>query len=95
MLVTTNVTARGIDIEDVKLVVNFDLPIGQDGQPEFETYLHRIGRTGRFGKTGIAINLVDSANMKSMEKITKHLEKPIEKLDAFDAEQIESKIVNN
>lgn len=95
MLVTTNVTARGIDIEDVKLVVNFDLPIGQDGQPEFETYLHRIGRTGRFGKTGIAINLVDSANMNSMEKIIKHFEKPIEKLDAFDAEQIESKIVNS
>lgn len=89
MLVTTNVSARGIDIDDVKLVVNFDLPTTREGAPDFETYLHRIGRTGRFGKSGIAINLVDSANMPIMERIEKHFDRKIEKLDAFDPDQIE------
>lgn len=51
----------GIDVEQVTVVVNFDLPLTTDMKPDNETYLHRIGRTGRFGKSGIAINLVDSA----------------------------------
>jgi ATP-dependent RNA helicase DDX19/DBP5 len=89
MLVTTNVTARGIDVEDVNLVINFDLPVNVDGSPDHETYLHRIGRTGRFGKSGVAINLVDGHSMSTLERIQKHFEKPIEKLDAFDPEQIE------
>ena len=93
MLVTTNVTARGIDVEDVNLVMNFDLPINQDGTPDFETYLHRIGRTGRFGKSGIAINLVDSYSIASLEKIQKHFGRQIDRLDATDPEQIE-KIAN-
>ena len=89
MLVTTNVTARGIDVEDVNLVINFDLPITQDGQPDFETYLHRIGRTGRFGKTGVAINFIDNSGFVTLEKIQKHFGRPIEKLDATDPDQIE------
>lgn len=89
MLVTTNVTARGIDIEDVSLVVNFELPVGVDGQPDYETYLHRIGRTGRFGKSGVAINFVETHNTTVLEKIIKHFGRPIEKLDASDPEEIE------
>lgn len=89
MLITTNVTARGIDVDDVNLVINFDLPTNQDGTPDFETYLHRIGRTGRFGKHGVAINFVDSRSMGTMERIQKHFGRPIEKLDATDPEQIE------
>ena len=90
MLVTTNVTARGIDGEDVNLVINFDLPINQDGTPDFVTYLHRIGRTGRFGKTGVAINFVEnSMQFAAMEKIQKHFGRTIEKLDATDPDQIE------
>jgi ATP-dependent RNA helicase DDX19/DBP5 len=89
MLVTTNVTARGIDVEDVNLVINFDLPITQEGQPDFETYLHRIGRTGRFGKTGVAINFLDNSHFVTLEKIQKHFGRPIEKLDATDPDQIE------
>jgi len=89
ILVTTNVTARGIDVEDVNLVINFDLPINQDGSADFETYLHRIGRTGRFGKTGVAINFVDSNSFGVMERIMKHFGRPIEKLDASDPEAIE------
>jgi superfamily II DNA/RNA helicase len=89
MLITTNVTARGIDVEDVNLVINFDLPIYQDGSPDYETYLHRIGRTGRFGKPGVAINFVDFNTTSILDKIQTHFNRKIEKLDAFDAEQIE------
>ncbi|XP_043561234.1 ATP-dependent RNA helicase DDX19A-like [Chiloscyllium plagiosum] len=60
VLVTTNVCARGIYVEQVSVVINFDLPVDKDGNPDCETYLHRIGRTGRFGKRGLAINMMDS-----------------------------------
>lgn len=50
VLITTNVLSRGIDVEQVTIVVNFDLPVDQNGDADCETYLHRIGRTGRFGK---------------------------------------------
>ncbi|XP_033160678.1 DEAD-box helicase Dbp80 isoform X3 [Drosophila mauritiana] len=50
VLITTNILSRGIDIEQVTIVVNFDLPVDVDGKADCETYLHRIGRTGRFGK---------------------------------------------
>lgn len=46
-------TFLGIDIEDMSLVINYDLPVHHNnGTPDFETYLHRIGRCGRFGKIG-------------------------------------------
>eukprot|EP00116_Pleurobrachia_bachei_P015470 sb/3475732/ len=68
VLITTNVCARGIDVEQVTVVINFDLPTLHDtGAPDMETYLHRIGRTGRFGKKGVAINFIDSA--KSLTQI--------------------------
>lgn len=50
VLITTNVLSRGIDVEQVTIVVNFDLPVDQYGEADCETYLHRIGRTGRFGE---------------------------------------------
>ena len=58
----------------VTVVVNFDLPILQDTkQADCETYLHRIGRTGRFGKAGIAINMVDTSKSFSiLRAIEKH-----------------------
>lgn len=54
-------------MEQVTLVVNFDLPVDLSGQADNDTYLHRIGRAGRFGKRGFAVNLVDS--QRSMEII--------------------------
>ncbi|KAI3382183.1 hypothetical protein SNEBB_008844 [Seison nebaliae] len=54
-LISTNVVARGIDVEQVNLVLNYDLP-QVEGLIDLETYVHRIGRTGRFGRRGIAIN---------------------------------------
>merc|ERR1712176_1121825 len=60
VLISTDVLARGIDVPAVTLVVNFELPIkfGARNTPEYETYMHRIGRTGRFGLKGVAVNLV-------------------------------------
>ncbi|XP_052717097.1 ATP-dependent RNA helicase DDX19A-like isoform X1 [Crassostrea angulata] len=90
VLITTNVTARGIDVEQVTVVVNFDLPLTQDHKPDFETYLHRIGRTGRFGKKGLAINMVDSRqSFATLKAIEKYFGRKVEKLDAEDMEEVE------
>merc|ERR1712135_271137 len=62
VLIATNVLARGIDVPAVTLVVNYEIPVNFHSQssPDYETYVHRIGRTGRFGLKGIAVNLVTS-----------------------------------
>ncbi|XP_062363452.1 ATP-dependent RNA helicase DDX19B isoform X3 [Cinclus cinclus] len=94
VLVTTNVCARGIDVEQVSVVINFDLPVDKDGNPDNETYLHRIGRTGRFGKRGLAINMVDSKHsMNILNRIQEHFNKKINKLDTDDLDEIEK--INN
>lgn len=63
----------GIDVEQVSLVVNFDLPVDLDGNADNETYLHRIGRTGRFGRRGFAVNMVDSQHsMDIIKQIEMH-----------------------
>jgi superfamily II DNA/RNA helicase len=66
LLLTTDLLARGIDIPDVNLVVNYDLP------PNKETYIHRIGRCGRFGKKGVSISMVkvdDQSDIKNLQKM--------------------------
>jgi ATP-dependent RNA helicase DDX19/DBP5 len=78
VLITTNVLARGVDIDNVCLVVNYDMPRQRNQEtgvwsPDFETYLHRIGRTGRFGRKGTAINLVQDDNAKrTLAEIEQH-----------------------
>ncbi|XP_035596044.1 ATP-dependent RNA helicase DDX19A isoform X4 [Oncorhynchus keta] len=90
VLVTTNVCSRGIDIEQVSVVINFDLPIDKDGNADNETYLHRIGRTGRFGKRGLAVNMIDSKHsMNILNQIEEHFNKKINKLDTDDLDEIE------
>merc|ERR1739844_673906 len=91
ILITTNVMARGIDVEQVTIVVNYDLPVNADGtRADCETYLHRIGRTGRFGKHGLAINLVDSEkSLNLLNEIETHFGKQIVKLDVQDIRAIE------
>lgn len=62
VLITTNLIARGIDVPEVELVINYDVPqkkIGGKICGDPETYLHRIGRTGRFGRQGIALTIYD------------------------------------
>jgi len=90
ILITTNVLSRGIDVEQVTIVVNFDLPVDVNGKADCETYLHRIGRTGRFGKSGLAINLVDGPkSMAILKQIENHFLKDIKKLNAEDVDEIE------
>lgn len=62
-VITTNMLSRGLDIPEIKLVINFDIPKQKvDGKyvPDSENYLHRVGRAGRFGSGGVAINLIDN-----------------------------------
>lgn len=90
LLITTNVCARGIDVEQVTIVVNYDIPVDRFYRPDFETYLHRIGRTGRFGKKGLAINFVDGTRTSTMVKsIAEHFRKPINKLAIDDLDELE------
>ncbi|CAH0557295.1 unnamed protein product [Brassicogethes aeneus] len=90
VLITTNVLSRGIDVEQVTIVVNFDLPIDVHGKADCDTYLHRIGRTGRFGKRGIAINLIDSPeSMNICQSIERHFNRKIKYLNAEDSDEIE------
>jgi ATP-dependent RNA helicase DeaD len=70
ILVATNVAARGLDIPNVSHVVNYDLP------EDTETYVHRIGRTARAGKDGVAATLVGEAELKDFDKIQRSL--PVE-----------------
>ena len=91
VLIATNVMARGIDVDQVTVVINYDLPVNNDTKEiDYETYLHRIGRTGRFGKFGLAINFVDSPKTLSMIiKLEKHFEKKIKELNASEIEALE------
>ena len=68
LLVATDVAARGIDIDDVSHVMNFDLPYSAD------TYLHRIGRTARAGKKGTAVSFVEAHDYKLLGKIKRYTE---------------------
>jgi translation initiation factor 4A len=66
VLITTDLLARGIDVQQVSLVINYDLP------PNRENYIHRIGRSGRFGRKGVAINFVTTADAKFLKDIEEH-----------------------
>jgi superfamily II DNA/RNA helicase len=74
VLVATDVAARGIDVADVTHVINYSCPEDE------KTYLHRIGRTGRAGATGIAITLVDWADVTRWKTINKALNLPFEEI---------------
>ncbi|PVG04372.1 putative DBP5-ATP-dependent RNA helicase of the DEAD-box family [Serendipita vermifera] len=90
VLITTNVIARGIDILQVNLVVNYDLPLTVNGEPDVETYLHRIGRTGRFGRKGVSINFVhDKPTWTKMHFIENALGRPIERISTDDMDEME------
>jgi translation initiation factor 4A len=66
VLISSNVTARGIDIQQVSTVINFDIP------KDTSTYLHRIGRSGRWGRKGCAINFVTKRDIFNMRNIEEH-----------------------
>lgn len=73
ILVATDVAARGIDVDDVDIVFNYDVPDNE------EYYVHRIGRTGRAGKRGLSLTLARSRDQFKLRKITDYTKKSIEK----------------
>jgi superfamily II DNA/RNA helicase len=86
VLVATDVAARGIDVPAITHVVNYDLP-------KFpEDYVHRIGRTGRAGRNGLAISLVNHAegiNVKRIERFTKQII-PVDVVEGFEPKKTAS-----
>lgn len=74
VLITTDLLARGIDVQQVSLVINYDLPT----QPE--NYLHRIGRSGRFGRKGVAINFVTKDDERLLQDVQRFYNTTIEEL---------------
>lgn len=91
VLIATDVLSRGIDVQTVTMVINYDVPITVDGQPDYETYLHRIGRTGRFGRTGAALSFVhDKRSWQALQAICNHFQVEPTKLDTSDWDGVES-----
>ncbi len=83
-LISTDLLSRGIDIQQLSLVVNYDLPYSN----KISNYIHRIGRTGRFGKKGYAINLVDDNELKVIKNIELTFKCGIQPLNPQDLETI-------
>jgi len=66
VLITTGLLARGIDVQQVNMVINYDLP------DDVSNYVHRIGRSGRFGRKGVAINLLVSNDLRKANEIERY-----------------------
>ena len=84
MLVATDVAARGLDIESLPVVVNFEIPFDP------EDYVHRIGRTGRAGKEGIAISLVSFDEEEQLKGINRLLKRdlPVRQVRGFEVDPL-------
>jgi len=74
VLITTDLLARGIDVQQVGLVINYELPFKK------ENYIYRIGRAGRFGRKGTAINFVLPRDAKFLKEIQEHYQTQIDKM---------------
>ena len=76
ILITTNLLSRGIDVQQISLVINYDLPNDK------ESYIHRIGRSGRFGRKGVAINFITSRDTRTLRDLENFYQTHIEELPA-------------
>jgi translation initiation factor 4A len=74
VLITTDLLARGIDVQQVSLVINYDLPTNR------ENYIHRIGRSGRFGRKGVSINFIVKNDVRYMKDIEEFYNTQIEEM---------------
>mmetsp|Transcript_26723 Transcript_26723/g.51840 ORF Transcript_26723/g.51840 Transcript_26723/m.51840 type:complete len:428 (-) Transcript_26723:612-1895(-) len=74
VLITTDLLARGIDVQQVSLVINYDLP------GDRENYIHRIGRSGRFGRKGVAINFVTEEDVRTLRELEEFYNTSIEEM---------------
>lgn len=81
ILVSTDLLARGIDVQQVSIVVNYDFPRNMRGKKHYlESYLHRIGRSGRFGKKGVAINFITKRDIYNLQYLENHYGITIEEM---------------
>ncbi|XP_059646782.1 DEAD-box ATP-dependent RNA helicase 38 [Cornus florida] len=90
VLISTDLLARGFDQAEVNLVVNYDLPVKYEtpSEPDYEVYLHRIGRAGRFGRKGAVFNLLCfDRDVMLMEKIEKHFNTHVEEVPSWNSEE--------
>jgi ATP-dependent RNA helicase DDX19/DBP5 len=93
VLIATNVLARGIDVLPVNLVVNFDMPLNAEHRPDPETYLHRIGRTGRFGRVGVSINFIhNKQSLDAMLEIQKYFGREIVRIPTTSIQHMQEKL---
>ena len=76
VLISSNLTARGIDVQQVSCVINFDIP------RDVSTYLHRIGRSGRWGRKGVGINLITERDVSKMREIESYYRTQIDEMPA-------------
>ena len=74
VLITTDVWARGIDVQQVSLVINYDLPMNR------ENYIHRIGRSGRYGRKGVAINFVKADDVGALRDIEQYYSTQVDEM---------------
>jgi len=95
ILISTDVLARGFDVSQVTLVVNYDVPVERGTrEPAFETYLHRIGRSGRFGRKGAAFNLIcGEFDSKIMQTVSDYFRRQIPEI-AFNNEDEFIRVLN-
>ena len=86
-LICTNVLARGIDVPEVDLVINYDVPYINDfgyKLPDFANFMHRVGRTGRFGTDGVSLSFYTDETFEDLlDQIEKYYEIKIEKIDTL------------
>jgi ATP-dependent RNA helicase RhlE len=90
LLIATDVIARGLDLKDVTHVINFDMP-----SKEASAYIHRIGRTGRADKTGIAISFITKLNLPMQKEIETLMKKKLEILDMPEAVEISENLTQD
>ncbi|EEH47185.2 ATP-dependent RNA helicase DBP5 [Paracoccidioides brasiliensis Pb18] len=96
VLITTNVLARGIDVQTVSMVINYDIPELHAPQAtkriaDAQTYLHRIGRTGRFGRVGVAVSFVASKEeWQMLQDIKSYFNTDIQRVDTRDWDEVEA-----
>ena len=76
VLISSNLTARGIDVQQVSTVINFDVP------KDIHTYIHRIGRSGRWGRKGMGINFITRRDIRLIRDIEQYYDTQIEEMPA-------------
>ena len=97
VLITTNVLARGIDVQSVSMVVNYDVPdrfiSHGHSVADPQTYLHRIGRTGRFGRVGVAVTFISNRHdWEKLMEIQRYFNTTMTQVSTSDWDELEDQV---